>query len=68
MSDQWHNMNSRKFLNLITEELSVLQTALSDMPKDHADYRTMALRVKLDENLITKIQRYLDLPENAGLK
>ena len=61
-------MNSRKYLNFITEELSDLQTALSDMPKDHADYRSMAMRVKLNEISIKKIQRYLDLPENAGLK
>ena len=61
-------MNSKKFLNLITKESSDLETALSDMPKDHADYRSMAMRVKLNEIVITKIQRYLDLPENAGLK
>ena len=60
-------MNSIKTLSHLTERLSVLVTALSDMPKDYPQRRSMVMDKRLAEIQIAKIQRYLDLQENAGL-
>lgn len=61
-------MNARQLLANHIERYSVLQTALSDMPLDHPNRSEAELHMLIAENDIGAIQRYLDLPENAGLK
>ena len=61
-------MNSRQLLADQIEKYSLLQTALSDMPLDHPNRSETGLYMLIAENHIAAIQRYLDLPENAGLK
>lgn len=61
-------MNSRQLLADQIEKYSLLQTALSDMPLDHPNRAETELYMLIAENHIEAIQRYLDLPENAGLK
>ena len=61
-------MNSRKTLANQIERYNVLQAALSDMPLDHPSRAETELYISIAENHIEAIQRYLDLPDNAGLK